>query len=364
MSFTTRTHLLLAAVLALAVSGLVGREACARSKGQPSDSGTKPWVVVKGKLGDVNGKGDQVIADFNTEDQAGKYAKECNENEQSLSITYMVRKRSDWDSGSGGKKAGGQLKHAKDVVDHLKEAKGAVDKAVKIAKEGLTEEERKLGDTLKEYSDAVKKAYESAKNAKTDLLSMTDSITQKQFNDVNKLIDSYNGYNDSLAQYRKLPGGTTLPSLPSIATVKPGDLNANVLPEQTPIVKLPRVDPGPYKFMDGYNDPLKKGAESKQKEGDKLSGTVWDARWLSSYGGELRFGKDGKSVTHVWYAGGPHPGGTAEGTYVLKGDTFTMRFKNGYLKDGAIYTGTIDGNKIVGTWRLGDIEDKWEVTRK
>lgn len=344
MSLANRSHLLLVAVLALAFSGLTDQNAY--GQGKPTDSGTKPWVVVKGKLGDVNGTGDQVIADFNTEDQAGRYAKECNENEQSLSITYLVRRRSDRDSGPRGKNTSDELKKSKDVVDRLKEAKDAVDKAIKYAKEGLTAEERKLGDTLKEYSDSVKKAYENVAKAKENLLSMTGSISQKQFNDVNKLIASYNGYNDSLGQYRKLPGGSKLPSLPSIARVKPGDLKANVLPEQTPIVKLPRVDPGPYKFMDGYNDPLK-----NQKSGivpDKVPNVV--GTWVTKdflkpgstptgVGTSFTFLKDGTTTAKntKWVQNGNKitliflPTG-GRWTFTIKSDRLTLEpYREGYV---------------------------------
>jgi hypothetical protein len=55
-----------------------------------TDSGTKPFVVTQGKLGDILGKNDKVIASFNTQEEASKYADQRNKSEPNLGTLYMA----------------------------------------------------------------------------------------------------------------------------------------------------------------------------------------------------------------------------------------------------------------------------------
>ena len=96
-----------------------------------------------------------------------------------------------------------KLKQAADAADKLQEAKEAVDKAKEIKEEGLTAQERQLGDTLREYMDRIQDTYEKVKKLKSNMLSMTGKISQKQFDEVNKLIASYNKSRDELGKVDK-----------------------------------------------------------------------------------------------------------------------------------------------------------------
>jgi hypothetical protein len=64
-------------------------------QGQPqaADSGTGPWVVTKGRLGDVLGKNDKVIASFDSEEAARQYAAQMNRAEPDLGVLYQSGKR-------------------------------------------------------------------------------------------------------------------------------------------------------------------------------------------------------------------------------------------------------------------------------
>ena len=117
-----------------------------------------------------------------------------------------------------------KLKAAAEMATKVKEAKDAVDKAKKIVKDGVSAEERKVGDTLKEYANRVKDAYQNAVNAKKDLTSLTGNLTQKQFQSVNKLIDSFNQTRSDFSQKAGTPGGAVLSLYPQVARVTPQDL--------------------------------------------------------------------------------------------------------------------------------------------
>jgi len=51
---------------------------------------------------------------------------------------------------------------------------------------------RKLGDVFREYSKLLSTRFESAKKAKDEAIARTTSLTQKEFDAVNKLVDDYN----------------------------------------------------------------------------------------------------------------------------------------------------------------------------
>jgi uncharacterized protein (UPF0297 family) len=85
-----------------------------------------------------------------------------------------------------------KLKEAKEAALKVKEAKEATDKAKEIQKKGLTAEERKLGDTLKEYTKRIEDTFKNIKTLESKMKSTVGKISQKQFDEVNKLIASYN----------------------------------------------------------------------------------------------------------------------------------------------------------------------------
>jgi len=85
----------------------------------------------------------------------------------------------------------------KQSLDNTKEAQEAIDNAKEINKKGLTADERKRGDTIKEYKAQLQAAGSRAMNAKRELTSMTGQLTNKQIDDANKLIGSFNQQYDS-----------------------------------------------------------------------------------------------------------------------------------------------------------------------
>jgi hypothetical protein len=129
---------------------------------------------------------------------------------------------------------------AKEALENVTLAKKALDKAKEISN-GVAAAERKLGDTIKEYADIVKQLYENATKATDNLTSMTGSITEKQFGDVNKLIDGYNKDNDKLDQLGRGAGGGAIPSFPRLSRVTQKDLKAKI------VEKTPTVDQEPAK---------------------------------------------------------------------------------------------------------------------
>jgi hypothetical protein len=120
---------------------------------------------------------------------------------------------------------------AKEAYSRLKEAKEAVDKAKEFLEKGLTAAERKAGDTLKEYRDAVKKAYDNVIKAKENLASMTGRVREKQFQEINRLIDSYNRANNGLSGSPARPGVPAGNLLPRIAPLKPEELRGKLSPD-------------------------------------------------------------------------------------------------------------------------------------
>src|SRR5947209_3239761 len=128
----------------LALVGLFAGTSIAQAR--LSDSGKKPWVVIKGSLDDLTGKKDTIVADFNSEKEARQQADQLNKALKGDDVArwlFTYRKR------------------GKGLLKRLKEAKAAVDRARKTAKgtkRNLKAKERKLGDTIKEYKDMVSKS--------------------------------------------------------------------------------------------------------------------------------------------------------------------------------------------------------------
>lgn len=124
--------------------------------------------------------------------------------------------------------AGKSAEEGKEAYGRLKDAKKAVDKARELEAKGLTAQERKRGDTLREYRDALKSAYDRAMNAKRNLTSMTGTVTQKQFRDVNNLIDSFNRSRNDLSEKAGGDAGPVLSQYPAIPAVTPGELRGTL----------------------------------------------------------------------------------------------------------------------------------------
>lgn len=88
------------------------------SRGQSQEPGSKPWVVIKGSLGDFTGKSDSIVADFNSENEARQRAQLLNKalkGDDAYRWLYSYRARKQEESGSVGQ--------ARDLLGRLKEAK-------------------------------------------------------------------------------------------------------------------------------------------------------------------------------------------------------------------------------------------------
>ncbi len=269
----------------------------------------------------------------------------------------------------------------KEAYDRLKEAKEAVDKAKEFREKGLTAEERKRGDTLKEYRDALKDAYNRVMNAKRDLTSMTGRISEKQFDDVNRLIDSYNRSNDGLAQSSGAGGGTGIDRLPSIARVTPGELRGKLAAEGSE----GRYTVFVYKQVNGQwvkqedrtlsTDDASR-AEKYVEDVKRVSG--WTAtsnlpqrepQFVSVAGrtgvGVLGVINGGTRFSVNFQSGGVAVMGTAEegstftGTWWQTGNTIQMQ------AGASVFYGTLQGSRISGTrsrqnaQRYVDTNDSW-----
>lgn len=68
---------------------------------------------------------------------------------------------------------------------------------VKVVRTLVKATAKRPGDVLKNYKDEIVRAWRRVTNAKQELLARTGQITLKQFNDVNKLIASFNQQYDS-----------------------------------------------------------------------------------------------------------------------------------------------------------------------
>jgi hypothetical protein len=269
----------------------------------------------------------------------------------------------------------------KEAYDRLKEAKEAVDKAKEFREKGLTAEERKRGDTLKEYRDALKDAYNRVMNAKRDLTSMTGRISEKQFDDVNRLIDSYNRSNDGLAQSSGAGGGTGIDRLPSIARVTPGELRGKPEAEGSEgrytVFVYKQVNGQWVKQEDrtlGTDDASR--AEKYVEDVKRVSG--WTAtsnlpqreRQFVSVAGRTGVGvlgviNGGTRFSVNFQSGGVAVMGTAEegstftGTWSQTGNTIQMQ------AGASVFYGTLQGSRISGTrsrqnaQRYVDTNDSW-----
>jgi hypothetical protein len=118
------------------------------------------------------------------------------------------------------------------IAKDLKDAKAAVDKAKKIAEDGLTAEERKLGDTLKEFANQIRDSYQKATKAKNTVISIVGTVARSKFEEANRLIDNYNRTRSEFAQTSRAAVGSslfprfaaTLTQYPELARVTPQEL--------------------------------------------------------------------------------------------------------------------------------------------
>jgi hypothetical protein len=89
--------------------------------------------------------------------------------------------------------------------------------------------ERKPGSSLQEFSRRIADGYRNAAAATKHLTSLTGDITQKQFRDVNNLIDSYNRTRSDFRDKAGSDGAAALSAFPQLARVTPGDLKGKLV---------------------------------------------------------------------------------------------------------------------------------------
>jgi hypothetical protein len=128
-----------------------------------ADSGRHPWIVVKGRHGDLSDKPGQIVADFPTEDQAAADAARRNTREPDLGVLYSIKLR-------------------------------------KIPRPGV------LNGTG-EYSANIVEVYRRVKRGSDFLKNHTGELTRRAFNDINAAIRGFNQQYDQAATAGTLPSG-------------------------------------------------------------------------------------------------------------------------------------------------------------
>jgi hypothetical protein len=271
----------------------------------------------------------------------------------------------------------------KEALDRMKEAKEAVDKARETREKGLTAEERKRGDTIKEYGDALKGAYDRVMTLKRDMTSMTGTIAERQFRNVNNLIDSFNRSRNDFAQTAGSAAGPILANYPAISPIAPGELKGKL----APAAAEGRYTVFVYKQVSGQwvkqDDRTLSTDDADQAE--KYVGDVNRVRgWTATSNLPKREpaitnveGKSGSGILGVINGGTPfraefRPGGvvimstgeegvTFEGRWSQTGNSISMR------AGASLFQGTLQGKRISGTRsrvnakRLEDTQDTWHI---
>jgi hypothetical protein len=181
-----------------------------------------------------------------------------------------------------------RLRGGTEILETIKEAKEAVDKAKKIAEEGLTAEERKLGDTLNEYANRVRDAWQNAMSARKNLTGMTGNLTQKQFRDVNNLIDSFNNRRADFSKRVNSAGNT---------------LGARYGPVLTRYREVPRVAPEELKGKLGPETAIRPGSYAYSFDnGDGTGVREWRMvlRADGTIQGNLKWRGKTNNVSGIW----------------------------------------------------------------
>jgi hypothetical protein len=132
-------------------------------------------------------------------------------------------------------KGGGYVDADKDNAEAKKGEKELAKGYANEAAEKLSKElkERKPGSTLQEYSRRIADTYRNATGATKYLTSFTGTVTQKQFQDVNNLIDSFNRMRSDFRDKAGAEGAATLSSYPLLARVTPQDLKGKLAADAT-----------------------------------------------------------------------------------------------------------------------------------
>jgi len=187
---------------------------------------------------------------------------------------------------------------------------------------------RKLGDVLREYMSVLKTSYENAKRAKDQALARTDSLTRKQFDNVNKLVNDYNRQRDDV----RAETGYYFAQFQRLTPISPGDLKRPLISEpEEQEVPPARVAPRP--------DP-----------NTRLVGS-WEGTYVQTGDADIPttavFNGDGTVTTN---------GGQGRGRWTLDGDSLRITWST-----GAVVTWRVSDNEITGSGRTPRGRS-WSVT--
>lgn len=198
--FPSRSLSMLLITLSAVVMQAKLAPAMAQIPGQGSQRGAMNgrYTVWKKSLTDFSDKSDSPVSSFDDSNAASDEASRLNkalEEPMCYQYIYMVLENTDAMSAAS---------KAKDIVDHTKP-----------------------GDTLKEFMHRIQDAYRNAKLAKSNLLSMTGTISRTRFDEVNRLVDDYNRSRDEARNYE---GGTAAirSDYAAMARVRPEDLQGKL----------------------------------------------------------------------------------------------------------------------------------------
>ncbi len=223
-----------------------------------------------------------------------------------------------------------------ELVDNVRDAKEAVDKAKEIQKKGIAAlvKERKLGDTLREYRKVLNGALADVQRLRSSLLSMTGNIERRTFDQINRQIEDFNkqaeDYNqkvsspENVIRLQQENGGKIVgrQDYPTIATLVP------VRPDQL------------------------KGTLANNAGGQ--SSVLADKKGQGKFGGSempVAFNQDGT----VTFGGGSD---SVRGHFMDFGNRVTM------VSETFKYEGTISGNTLSGTRQKRGSEQKesWTIS--
>jgi hypothetical protein len=115
-----------------------------------------------------------------------------------------------------------KLRKAIDAAQTIREAKEAVDKAKEISRGGwlkaYSPKERRFLDTLKEYQSSVRDGWKRVSDAKATLVSGTQGIMKKEFNDINNLIADFDRQAATYNDAARLAGFETVQTISPVTT--------------------------------------------------------------------------------------------------------------------------------------------------
>jgi hypothetical protein len=221
-----------------------------------------------------------------------------------------------------------------ELVDNIRNAKQAVDKAKQVAEKGIGElaKERKVGATLTEYLKTTRLAQQNAQKLRGYLLSMTGDISRQTFSTVNREIENFNKQANS---YNALVSSNETITALALEQDLAYDVAKNI----------PKVDPvAPVRL-----EELKGNIKSTLTSTSSLAGK---SGMFTAPGTDLpvKFNDDGSVIFGS--------GATANEGYLIESGNQVTIATNGY-----VYHGKLSGSSMSGTrQKRGSTEiSQWKI---